>query len=123
MMMLYKYWKELFELGIVYMLETPIVKVKYKKENISFHSLEMFEEWKEKHKNEKFESKYYKGLGTSSSKEWKEYLSVDSLHDNLIQLKIENEEDRNMFELLFSKANGMTDKRKEWLQLEEDNGS
>lgn len=113
----YKYWKELFKLGAIHLLQTPIVKVKYKKQELSFYDLSEFEKWKELHKEEKYESKYYKGLGTSTSKEWKEYLSVNSLQENLMQLKIETEEDEKMFELIFSKAKGMTDRRKDWMGL------
>lgn len=115
----FKYWRELFRLGAIHILQTPIVKVTYKKDIISFYDLTDFEEWKSKHQNEKYESKYYKGLGTSSSKEWKEYLSPQELDKNLIQLKINSVEDEKGFELLFSKAKGMADKRKEWMGLEQ----
>lgn len=117
MNMFYKYWPELFEMGLVYILNTPLVKVKYKGTSINFYSAEDFETWKQDH--DKFESKYYKGLGTATSKEWKEYFSEEQMNQNLIQLKIETDEDREMFRLLFSKEKGATDKRKDWLQLEQ----
>ena len=120
MNMLYKFWPELFKLGMVYILNTPLVKVKYKKDLLQFYSQEEYDVWLEKHQGEKFESKFFKGLGTSSSKEWKEYFSPDMLDQNLVQLKIETKEDDEMFKLLFSKEKGMTDERKLWLALQEE---
>ena len=112
----YKFWPELFSLGVIHILNTPIVKVKYKKDTISFYNQEEYELWKSKHNNEKFESKYFKGLGTSSSKEWKEYCS--RLNDNLDLIKIDLL-DIDTFDLLFSKEKGMTDRRKDWLEIEQ----
>lgn len=101
---------------MIYILNTPIVKVNYKKEVLSFYNLQEFEEWKSKHLNQNFESKYLKGLGTSSSKEWKGYLS--NVDDNLDLITLDKN-DTEIFNLLFSKETGMSDRRKEWLSVEE----
>jgi DNA topoisomerase-2 len=111
----YKFWPELFSLGVIHILNTPIVKVKYKKDTLSFYDLNVFERWKQHHVGEKYDSKYYKGLGTSSSKEWKEYLS--DLSNNLEKVTTEFG-DSDIFKLQFSKEIGSTDKRKEWLGIE-----
>jgi DNA topoisomerase-2 len=111
----YKFWPELFSLGVIHILNTPIVKVNYKKNSLAFHDLETFEKWKSEHSGEKYDSKYYKGLGTSSSKEWKEYLS--NLENNLEKVTTELG-DEDIFKLQFSKETGSTDKRKEWLGIE-----
>lgn len=111
----YKFWPELFDLNCIWVLNTPIVKVKYKKSTLNFYDLNEFEVWKKEHINEKFESKYYKGLGTSSSKEWKEYLSDLDKHLTCIKL---DELSKSLFELQFSKESGMSDKRKNWLNIE-----
>lgn len=111
----YKFWPELFSLGIIHVLNTPIVKVKYKKDTLSFYDIESFEDWKTKNSGEKYDSKYYKGLGTSSSKEWKEYLS--DLENNLEKIVTEVG-DSEIFKLQFSKETGSADKRKEWLAIE-----
>jgi len=113
----YKFWPELFDMNVIYILNTPIVKVKYKKDLISFYSLEEFHQWKDVHVNEKFESRYYKGLGTSSSSEWKEYLS--NLEQNLEIVTTNGASDSEMFHLHFSKDSGMADKRKDWLGIED----
>ena len=112
----YKFWPELFDLNVIHILNTPIVKVKYKKDVISFYDIESFSKWKESKVGQKYESKYYKGLGTSSSKEWKEYLS--DLTTNFELVKSVGIEDSEIFKLQFSKEAGMADKRKEWLGIE-----
>ena len=111
----YKFWPELFLLGIIHILNTPIVKVKHKKDTLNFYDIESFEVWKVSHEGEKYESKYYKGLGTSSSVEWKEYLG--NLVNNLERV-ITEENDLEIFKLQFSKDSGSSDKRKEWLDIE-----
>ena len=111
----YKFWPELFSLGIIHILNTPIVKVKHKKDTLNFYDIESFEVWKVSHEGEKYESKYYKGLGTSSSKEWKEYLG--NLEHNLEKVVTE-QNDLEIFKLQFSKDSGSSDKRKEWLGIE-----
>ena len=82
---------------------------------LSFYDIPTFEKWKEEHSNEKYESKYYKGLGTSSSKEWKEYLSDLSVN---LEKVITEPNDFEIFKLQFSKEAGSTDRRKEWLGIE-----
>ena len=77
--------------------------------------IESFEDWKTSHEGEKYESKYYKGLGTSSSKEWKEYLG--DLENNLEKVVTE-QDDLEIFKLQFSKDSGSSDKRKQWLGIE-----
>jgi DNA topoisomerase-2 len=117
--MFHKFWPELFELGVIHILNTPLVKVFVGKKIIPFHSIEDFEQWKNDNKQTKFTSKYYKGLGTSNSKEWKEYFSDEMMQDNLVKMELTSEEDKQMFRLLFSKEKGYTDLRKDWLQLQE----
>lgn len=103
---------------MIYTLETPIVKVKYKKQTLEFFKLEDFEKWKGEHKDEIYTSKYYKGLGTSKENEWREYLSNAYLEKHLIPfLPSPDNKDTELFELLFSKAKGMADKRKEWMDI------
>jgi len=111
----YKFWPELFDLKVICILNTPIVKVKMKGKTLSFYSVDDFQAWKDEHKGEKYESKYFKGLGTSSSSEWKDYLS--NLEQNLEVVTTEGLSDLDIFNLQFSKDSGMTDKRKEWLGI------
>lgn len=91
---------------------TPIVKVSKNKQEIAFYSLPEFEEWKSSTPNhKKWKVKYYKGLGTSTSKEAKEYFADMKRHR--IQFKYSGPEDDAAISLAFSKK--QTDDRKEWL--------
>ena len=65
-------WPELFRMeGFNKSMLTPIVKATKGKKIVSFYSLSDYEKWKEGHKG--WGIKYYKGLGTSTPKEAKEY--------------------------------------------------
>uniref|UniRef100_A0A8C5K164 DNA topoisomerase 2 n=1 Tax=Jaculus jaculus TaxID=51337 RepID=A0A8C5K164_JACJA len=91
---------------------TPIVKVSKNKQEIAFYSLPEFEEWKSSTQNhKKWKVKYYKGLGTSTSKEAKEYFADMKRHR--IQFKYSGPEDDAAISLAFSKK--QVDDRKEWL--------
>ncbi|XP_055431900.1 DNA topoisomerase 2-alpha isoform X1 [Bubalus kerabau] len=91
---------------------TPIVKVSKNKQEMAFYSLPEFEEWKSSTPNhKKWKVKYYKGLGTSTSKEAKEYFADMKRHR--IQFKYSGPEDDAAISLAFSKK--QTDDRKEWL--------
>ncbi|KAF6097833.1 DNA topoisomerase II alpha [Phyllostomus discolor] len=91
---------------------TPIVKVSKNKQEIAFYSLPEFDEWKNSTPNhKKWKVKYYKGLGTSTSKEAKEYFADMKRHR--IQFKYSGPEDDAAISLAFSKK--QTDDRKEWL--------
>ena len=105
--------------GFITSLSTPIVKAfKGKKEKI-FYNLTEYEKWSNKeHKGWKI--KYYKGLGTSTSKEAKEYF-VD-LEDKLInyfcQAAVEGSKKKlnindDAITLAFDKKR--SDDRKKWL--------
>lgn len=117
MCMFYKFWPELFDMGVIHILETPLAKVLHNKQTLSFYSMGDLEAWRTAHADEKFVTKYYKGLGSSNAKEWAEYLSDDNLDENLVQVSELSAEDRDTFKLLFSKEKGMTDMRKDWLDI------
>ncbi|KAL0597809.1 DNA topoisomerase 2-alpha [Plecturocebus cupreus] len=91
---------------------TPIVKVSKNKQEMAFYSLPEFEEWKSSTPNhKKWKVKYYKGLGTSTSKEAKEYFADMKRHR--IQFRYSGPEDDAAISLAFSKK--QIDDRKEWL--------
>ena len=54
-------------------LNTPIVKATKGKDVITFYNMTDFEKWKETPEASSYKTKYYKGLGTSTSEEAKEY--------------------------------------------------
>nr|UQT18117.1 DNA topoisomerase II alpha [Andrias davidianus] len=91
---------------------TPIIKVSKNKQELSFYSIPEFEEWKaslDSHKSWKV--KYYKGLGTSTSKEAKEYFADMNRHR--IPFVYKGPEDDAAISLAFSKK--QVEDRKEWL--------
>ncbi len=104
------WWPELLELGFATSLNTPIVKVKKGKEVLSFYNLQNFEKWKENNDHSKWSIKYYKGLGTSTKDEAREYFS--SLDKNLLNYCY-SPEDNECIKLAFDKK--CSDDRKEWL--------
>ncbi|XP_026468144.1 DNA topoisomerase 2 [Ctenocephalides felis] len=105
-------WPELLQLPFLEEFITPIVKVTKKDEEISFYSLPEFEEWKNETPNyQTYNVKYYKGLGTSTSKEAKEYFSNMARHR--ILFKYDGPSDDHNITMAFAKK--CVDLRKEWL--------
>ena len=57
-------------------MNTPILKATKGKRVKSFYSESAYQEWKQSNNNAKgWKIKYYKGLGTSTAKEFKEYFA------------------------------------------------
>ncbi|KAL1264057.1 hypothetical protein QQF64_004412 [Cirrhinus molitorella] len=105
-------WPSLLRHNFLEEFITPIIKASNKKQELSFYSMPEFHEWKEKQSNIKsWKIKYYKGLGTSTSKEGKEYFSDMARHR--IPFKYSGPADDEAINLAFSKK--MVDERKEWL--------
>lgn len=115
--MLYKFWPELFKMGVVHRFITPLIKVKVGKNEMNFYDEREFDTWKTKNPNIKFEHKYFKGLGTSKSEDFKKYF--EKMDQHLIQLTMPDKQDSEMVDLVFGKEVGQSDKRKIWLAIEE----
>ena len=109
------FWPELLEIpGFIISLATPILKVKKNKESIEFYTMTEFDNWKETIDNIKnWDIKYYKGLGTSTSEEAKEYFT--NFNDkNICYMINDKEDDIKNKELSFDKKR--TEDRKSWLK-------
>ncbi|KFQ28076.1 DNA topoisomerase 2-alpha, partial [Merops nubicus] len=105
-------WPSLLKHNFLEEFITPIIKVSKNKEEISFYSIPEFEEWKSSTQNyNSWKIKYYKGLGTSTSKEAKEYFADMARHR--IGFKYSGPEDDAAITLAFSKKK--VEERKEWL--------
>ncbi len=115
--MLETYWPSLLKIkGFLKVLVTPVVKASLLKQNktISFKNLTVYDNWKNnlsKDEYQKWNIKYYKGLGTSTSKEAKEYFS--DLDQYLLTMEDYQDDTKSCILLAFSKK--YADKRKEWL--------
>jgi DNA topoisomerase II len=105
-------WPELLRLPFMEEFITPIVKATKKGQELSFFSVPEFEEWKNDTPNSHtFAIKYYKGLGTSTSKEAKEYFQNMDRHRILFRWANGGDDDAIL--MAFSKK--CIDQRKDWL--------
>ena len=73
--MFHSQWKELIEIdNFLGFMNTPILKAKKGKKELDFYNESKYDLWKEENNGGKgWKIKYFKGLGTSSSKEFKQY--------------------------------------------------
>ncbi|XP_037651139.1 DNA topoisomerase 2-beta isoform X2 [Sebastes umbrosus] len=105
-------WPSLLKHTFLEEFITPIVKATKSKQEMTFYSIPEFDEWKKNTDNYKtWHIKYYKGLGTSTSKEAKEYFA--DMEKHRITFRYSGAEDDAAITLAFSKKK--TDDRKEWL--------
>lgn len=104
-------WPSLLEKNFITSMITPIVKVNKGKKLISFYNLGDYKEWKILNGECKgWNIKYYKGLGTSNSKEAKEYFS--DIRD--VTYTWNGDESEKSMMLAFKKE--QSDSRKSWLK-------
>ncbi|KAI1727367.1 DNA gyrase/topoisomerase IV, subunit A domain-containing protein [Ditylenchus destructor] len=107
-------WPNLIKKNFVEEFITPIVKATKPStsKEFTFYSIPEYVEWRQNTENWKtYRIKYYKGLGTSTSKEAKEYFSDMVRHR--IPFKYDGKQDDEAVELAFSKKK--IEARKEWL--------
>jgi len=104
-------WNELIKIdSFLGFMNTPILKAKKGKNEIHFYNEKEYEDWKKKNNNGKgWSIKYYKGLGTSTSKEFKEYFA----NKKVITFK-SGEKCDDSIDKVFNKKRA--DDRKLWLE-------
>jgi DNA topoisomerase-2 len=96
--------------GFIGFMNTPILKAKKGSQEISFYSEGEYQSWKEVTTNSSaYNIKYYKGLGTSTGKEFKEYFA----NKKIVGFEHTGETSDNAIDLVFNKKRA--DDRKEWL--------
>ncbi|RYG66342.1 hypothetical protein EON64_09990, partial [archaeon] len=80
---LHHFWPSLLHInGFLQQFITPIVKCTKGKTELSFYTIPEYQSWKEENEEGKgWRIKYYKGLGTSSAAEAKEYFSNLDTHE------------------------------------------
>ena len=107
--MFHTLWPTLLKQNYILSMITPIVKVGKGKKTHSFYNLTDYDKWKDKTNDyKKYNTKYYKGLGTSTAVEAREYFKDMKKND---YTWTENSE--SSMNLAFKKD--LSDKRKEWL--------
>ncbi|EPB79848.1 DNA gyrase/topoisomerase IV, A subunit [Ancylostoma ceylanicum] len=109
---LHTFWPELLQNGFIQSFMTPLLKARRGSETLSFYSMDEFKKWKGSTEDaDKYTIKYYKGLGTSTSKEAREYFSNFEKH--LINFRYEDEKDDETIRMAFDKRR--SDDRKRWI--------
>lgn len=116
--MIQHWWPSLFKLsGFLKEFATPIVKVSKGTQEMQFFTLQDYEKWKNVNKDGKgWAIKYYKGLGTSTSKEGKEYFK--NIQDHELSFKWRSPKDDEAIDLAFNKKRA--DDRKDWINAYRD---
>ena len=109
-------WSSLLNIeGFLGFMNTPILKATKSGKMIHFYNEQEYELWKSEHQDAKgWSIKYYKGLGTSTGKEFKEYFKDKKTMD--IHL---GDKDNETIDMVFNKKK--SDFRKEWLSNYERN--
>jgi DNA topoisomerase-2 len=103
-------WHELIAIpGFLTYMATPIVKANKGKENRMFYSQYEYEQWRAGEGSKGWKVKYYKGLGTSTREEAKDYFSKV----NAVRFDYDDKADKSI-DLAFNKQRA--DDRKEWLK-------
>jgi len=112
------WWPSLFKLpGFMQEFVTPIVKVTRRGTSQQFFTLSEYEAWKMENNNGKgWVMKYYKGLGTSTTQEAKEYFK--NINEHSLDFEYVDDADDEKIDLAFNKKRA--DDRKEWINSADD---
>ena len=104
-------WPSLIEIpGFIGFMNTPILKAKKGTQEIAFYNEGEYEQWKNTEPTiNSWKIKYYKGLGTSTGKEFKEYFANKKMV-GFHHTDISND----TIDMVFNKKRA--DSRKEWLE-------
>jgi DNA topoisomerase-2 len=107
-------WPSLTKMpGFIGFMNTPILKARRGVQEVLFYNDGEFEAWKKQFPNAvvpaSWNTKYYKGLGTSTGKEFKEYFE----HKKMVSFVHTGKESDDHLDMAFNKKRA--DDRKEWL--------
>jgi DNA topoisomerase-2 len=95
--------------GFIGFMNTPILKAKKGSVELEFYNDGEYNEWKEQNDTKGWNIKYYKGLGTSTGKEFREYFEKKKL----IGFQ-HSEKSDDAIDMVFNKKRA--DDRKDWLK-------
>ena len=96
--------------GFICFMNTPILKAKKGKHERIFYNEGEYDVWKEHHPSSGWNIKYYKGLGTSTAKEFKEYFEKNKI----VKFTSTGEACRDTIDMVFNKKRAAD--RKTWLE-------
>jgi DNA topoisomerase II len=106
-------WPSLAKIpGFIGFMNTPILKAKKGKFELEFYNEGEYEDWKEELgiDSKGWSIKYYKGLGTSTGKEFREYFEKKKI----VGFEHSGTKSDNAIDMVFNKKRA--DDRKEWLE-------
>lgn len=108
------FWPELFKLGFIHILRTPVVKVYFKSKTLEFFTEREFKKWiaDEGEKLTGWHHRYFKGLGTTKTADFVPYL--ENLDKYLFRIDSVDDVDKLSIDLAFNPARA--DDRKKWLE-------
>jgi len=96
--------------GFIGFMNTPILKAKKGNNEHVFYNDGEYEEWKETNDTKGWNIKYYKGLGTSTGKEFREYFEKKKI----VGFEHNGDKSNDALDMVFNKKR--SDDRKDWLE-------
>ncbi len=106
-------WPSLSEIPeFIGFMNTPILKARKGDKELMFYNEGEYESWKHQNNNDikSWKIKYYKGLGTSTGKEFREYFQ----NKKIVGFQHNGEKTNDVIDMVFNKKRA--DDRKEWLE-------
>jgi len=96
--------------GFIGFMNTPILKARKGGQELVFYNEGEYQAWKEASDTKGWKIKYYKGLGTSTGKEFREYFE----NKKLVGFEYRGQSSEDAIDMVFNKKRA--DDRKEWLE-------
>jgi DNA topoisomerase-2 len=103
--------------GFIGFMNTPILKAKKGNQELKFYNEGEYEQWKNENETKGWTIKYYKGLGTSTKTEFREYFE----EKKFVGFEHTGEISDNAIDMVFNKKRA--DDRKTWLETVYDRNS
>jgi DNA topoisomerase II len=104
-------WPSLTKIpGFIGFMNTPILKAKKGNQELKFYNDGEYEQWKNNNNTNGWNIKYYKGLGTSTKKEFVEYFE----EKKMVGFEHSGPTSDDSIDMVFNKKRA--DDRKEWLE-------
>lgn len=105
-------WPTLSQIpGFIGFMNTPILKAKKGNHELNFYNDGEFEEWKQHNDMKGWNIKYYKGLGTSTGREFREYFE----NRKIVEFEFNEKVSDDAIDMVFNKKRA--DDRKDWLKV------
>ena len=102
-------WPELLTQNFMSSLVTPVIKLTKRNTILPFYNLIDYKNWQDKNDSSGWKTKYYKGLGTSTPQEAREYFK----NMQTLDYKVLDASDEKYLNLAFTKTEA--DSRKRWI--------